>query len=698
MRMIKNPQGGIKILVNGFKRARIQSFLTHENTLKCIVEPYEFNNMADDLGTITQIIQTIKDQTRQLSEGKGSINPDFSAIISKMTEPEKLADFLISHLSLGVVQAQKLLEEKSFVLFIKQLYETFVTESEAAKVHDTINQNTREAMSKSQKEFYLREQLKVIKKELGEDESSELDDIIARATSVPLSEEAYKEFEKVTHRIEKMSSDSMEASVLRTYLEWLVGLPWGTETEDNLDLKHAQEVLDEDHYGLDEIKDRILDFISVKNLKKDGHAPILCFAGPPGTGKTSLGKSIARCLGREYFRISLGGVKDECEIRGHRRTYVGAMPGRFIQGMKKAGSMNPVIIIDEIDKIGADFKGDPSAALLEILDPIQNGTFYDNYLGMPFDLSKVLFIATANSLDTISEPLRDRMEIITLCGYTQEEKREIAVRHLIKKSFCESGIDCEKVCINTDVIGDIIHNYTREAGVRELERLIRKLGSKAARLQVEKQEVLECTCANLENYLGPRKFIDDSCDRHHQIGIANGLAWTVYGGEIIQIEAMIMPGTGKVTITGHLGEVMKESIQAALSYVRAHASEFAVEDVLFTDHDLHVHVPAGAVPKDGPSAGITMLSAILSAYTKRPINAEYAMTGEINLRGSVMPIGGLKEKILAAKRNGISHVILPMKNKPEIFGMEDILDGMDIIWVSHANDIINQVLMPQAVA
>ncbi|KKR95550.1 MAG: Lon protease [candidate division TM6 bacterium GW2011_GWE2_41_16] len=630
MRVIQIPNNGIKILVNGVSRARVLNITTERNVLEATVEKIPFEMQPNSV-RIDRMINDLRESASRLIEQGGSIGPDFNAILSKMTDPEKIADFILSHITLSVERAQELLEEKSFEIFFEKLHAFFLEEIEHAKSDESIKQNARESMNRSQKEYFLREQLKAIKKELGEDDESDITELWTKSESIKLSSEARKEFEKSLQRLEKMSSDSMEASVLRTYIDWLLALPWGIETEDNLDLAHAQEVLDQDHYGLKEIKDRILDFISVKKLNTDGFAPILCFVGPPGTGKTSLGKSIARCLDRSYFRMALGGVKDESEIRGHRRTYVGAMPGRLIQGMRKAASTNPVIIIDEIDKIGADFKGDPSAALLEVLDPNQNNGFYDNYLGVPFDLSKVLFIATANSLDGICEPLRDRMEIIQLSGYTDEEKCEIAKRHLIKKALFDSGLDGEAIAFKDETLMDIIHNYTREAGVRELERLIRKLGSKAARLMVEKGEHLCCNRDVLENFLGPRRFIDEGCDHKNQIGIANGLAWTMYGGEIIQIEAVTMSGEGRLIITGHLGDVMKESIQAALSYVRAHADEFKIDPLLFTKHDIHVHVPAGAVPKDGPSAGITMLSAILSAYTKRPINGEYAMTGEINL-------------------------------------------------------------------
>jgi ATP-dependent Lon protease len=484
----------------------------------------------------------------------------------------------------------------------------------------------------------------------------------------------------------------MEAAVLRNYLEFVLALPWSITTTDNLDLGHARDVLDRDHYGLKEVKERILDFISVRVLNTSGHTPIMCLVGPPGTGKTSLGQSIANALGRTFFRVSLGGAKDEAEIRGHRRTYVGAMPGRFLQGFKKAGSMNPVIMIDELDKIGSDFRGDPSAALLEVLDPSQNKTFYDNYMGIAFDLSGALFIATANELSSISEPLRDRMEIIQLSGYSLEEKVHIAQRHLMKRSREECGLLEDQCALPDTLLSCVINNYTRESGVRELERTIKKLCSKVARSLVETSELISFSEENLEKYLGPYKFIDDDCNHIDKIGISNGLAWTSHGGEMIRIEAVVMPGSGKLILTGRLGDVMKESAQAALSYARAHAATFAIDPKMFVDYDLHVHIPAGGVPKDGPSAGITILSAMLSALTQRPVDAHYAMTGEIDLQGGIMPIGGVKEKILAAKRNKILHVLLPSANKRDITGIEDLISGITITWVTHAEEVLKCVL------
>ncbi len=693
MRLIKIPEGGVKILVQGVSRADVQEIISDNDILQASIERFALSEMHDRPQVSAQL-KNIKNIAEQISSSGNGLSPDFHIIISKMQDPLKIADFIISHINLDVHEAQELLEMKNLEEFLEGLYKCLAKELEVAEVQERIKNRARDSMNKSQKEFYLREQLKAIKEELGDEDSQDIDKMRMRLADLDVTPETFTEINRQINRLEKTSPDSMEAAVTRTYIDWMLSLPWNKHSEDNLDIEHAKSVLDREHYGLKEIKDRILDFISIKKLKEDGHSPIICFVGPPGTGKTSLGKSIANSLGREYIRISLGGVKDEAEIRGHRRTYVGAMPGRFIQAIKKSGTSNPVIIIDELDKIGSDFRGDPSAAMLEVLDPQQNKTFYDNYLGVPFDFSKVLFIATANTLDTLSEPLRDRMEVIMLSGYTQEEKVSIAKRHLVSKVIKESGLEGYEVNFSDKLLSYIVCNYTREAGVRELERILKKLASKAARQLVEEGKVLEFTPENITQYLGPNRYSEEEVHKKNLIGITNGLAWTSHGGEMIKIEAVKMPGKGRLILTGQLGDVMKESAQAALSYARSHCHDFGIDPKLFSSYDIHIHVPAGAVPKDGPSAGVTMLSSILSVLTQRPINAEYAMTGEINLQGNVMPIGGVKEKILAAKRNNVAHVILPQKNKNDIIGLEEILDGIKVIWVSHADEVMNHVLMP----
>lgn len=693
MRLIKIPEGGIKVLVQGICKAEVVDITADSEilTAQTTPQPLVINH---DSPEIAAQIKNIKTLAERMSASGQSLSPDFHLILSKMHDPEKIADFILSHLNLSVEHAQTLLECSPYERFLEGLYQELAKEIEVAEVQERIRTRARDSMHKSQKEFYLREQLRAIKKELGEDDADDVDRYRIKLAELPIPEESRAEVLRQINRLEKTAPDSMEAAVLRNYVDWVIALPWGKTSSDNLDIAHVRQVLDEDHYGLRDIKERILDFISVRKLTTDGYTPILCFTGPPGTGKTSLGRSIARALNRECFRVSLGGVKDEAEIRGHRRTYVGALPGRFIQGLRKSGTCNPVIIIDELDKVGSDFRGDPSAAMLEVLDPQQNKSFHDNYLGIPFDLSEVLFIATANNIELVSEPLRDRMEIIELSGYTAEEKRHIARSYLIPRARAGTGLGNHPFDLGDDTLGALISRYTREAGVRELERLVKKLASKVARALVETGDLITCGIESLEQHLGPRRFERDEFDKTHHIGISNGLAWTAYGGEMLKIEAVVMPGTGKLILTGQLGDIMKESAQAAVSYARAHAHEFGIETKLFTEHDLHIHAPAGAVPKDGPSAGVTMLSAILSALTSRPVNADYAMTGEINLSGAVTAIGGVKEKILAAKRNAVSHIILPHQNRHDIIGLEEIIKDIEVIWVSHANEVLNHVLMP----
>ena len=692
LRMIKIPDGGIKILVQGICKANAISFSTGKETLSATVQETKQEEQKENEMEILAQMKNIKDLAQQMASSGQTFSPDFHIILSKIADPDKIADFILSHLNLNVEQAQELLEQTNKKKMLSTLYGHLHKEIEITKMQEQIRNDARDSMNKSQKEYYLREQMRAIKKELGDDDEEEIEKLREQNETLAVTEETKEEIKRQINRLENTAPESMEAMVIRNYLEWVFALPWGKETEDILDIDHAKQVLDEDHYGLEKIKERILDFISVRNLKKDGHAPILCFVGPPGTGKTSLGKSIARSLGRTSFRVSLGGVRDEAEIRGHRRTYVGAMPGRFIQGIRKAGSCNPIIIIDELDKIGADFRGDPSAAMLEILDPQQNKTFYDNYLGVPFDLSKAIFIATANSLETISGPLKDRMEIIQLSGYTMNEKLHIAKNHLISRATISAGLEKQGIKLSDNVLQEVVSNYTRESGVRQLERLLCKLGAKSARSIVQTGKPATFSIKNLSTYLGPKMLRDEETGQKDQVGITNGLAWTAYGGEMLRIEAVILPGKGKLTLTGQLGDVMKESAQAAITYARAHAKEFGIDETIFNKKDIHIHVPAGAVPKDGPSAGVTMLTSILSVLTQKPISAKHAMTGELNLRGHVMPIGGVKEKVLAAKRNKISHVILPEKNRQDLVDADEVTEGINIIWVSKAEEVLKHVL------
>ena len=516
--------------------------------------------------------------------------------------------------------------------------------------------------------------------------------IATRLEELELPEEVRKEVDRELSRMNYTSYEN--ASLIKDYLEWLVELPWGIETEDNLDITHAKQILDEDHYGLDKIKERILDYIATRQLTQDNSAPIICLLGPPGTGKTSLARSIARSLGKNFQRISVGGVNDEAEIRGHRRTYIGAIPGSIVESVRRAGSMNPVILIDEIDKISNNsHQGNPAAALLEVLDPEQNSTFRDHYLGVPFDLSKVLFVTTANSLDTIPRPLRDRMEVIEVSGYSLEEKREIAKDYLVKKAIISAGLDEQSVEISEGVLTTIIRDYTMESGVRELERLLKKLCAKAARAFVETSELLTFTPDNLTQYLGPKKLHQDDISKENKVGITNGLAWTSVGGVMLKVEAVAVPGKGKLILTGSLGNVMKESAQAAMTYAKAHADKYGISQKKFADYNMHIHFPAGGIPKDGPSAGITILTSVISALTGRKVNGSYAMTGELNLRGDVMPIGGVKEKILAAKRNNITKVMIPQRNSIDLVEIKDLIKDVEVILVSNADEVLNKVLI-----
>ena len=692
MRVINAGEDGVKVLVQGVMRANVKDLMVQDDMLLAEIKPIKFNQ---DITTATlALIKNIKEISEQLSLTSQTITPDFYAILAKMQDPEKITEFVLSHLEISSHKAQKLLECKNVNDLLTGIYEELSKEVSIVQGQERIRNSTRESINKSQHEYYLREQLKAIKKELGEDLVDEIEDFKKQLNAKQISEKIKKDIEKQIDKLERIAPESMEATVTRNHIELLLALPWGKFTKDNLELNHAQTVLDQDHYGLQDVKERILDFISVKNLKADGPSPILCLYGPPGVGKTSLGQSIAKALGRNFYRISLGGVKDESEIRGHRKTYVGAMPGRIIHAMRKSNSMNPVILIDEVDKLGADFRGDPSAALLEVLDPNQNKEFYDNYLGMPFDLSNVMFILTCNDIGTISAPLLDRMEVISLSGYTFEEKSQIAQKYLIKQAVAEAGLKDSDIQISKSVLDIMIDEYTREAGVRNLGQIIKRLCAKAARHFVQHKKSIKINPKNLEEFLGSKKYPADRLDTRNLVGITNGLAWSASGGVVMQIESILMPGSGKLILTGHLGDVMKESAQAALSYARSHAAEFKISQDKFTQYDIHIHFPAGAVPKDGPSAGIATLSSLLSTLTGRAINASFAMTGELNLRGDVMAIGGVKEKVLAAKRNNMVSVILPEDNRSEWNNIKNLIGDLNVIWVKHADEVMKHVLMP----
>ena len=695
IRVMELPEGGMKILVQGVQKGRVHGLQPTDEMLTASVEalPLEEEEVsAEQLDTYRkQIIVLIE----RMPASSAMFSPDFPVILSQIEDAHKLCDFVLSHLNLPTDKAQRLLEEAS----LNDLFESIVAQLQgeitSSEVEEQIRSSTRDSINKSQREYYLREQLRAIQKELGDDSASDVEEFEKKADELTLNEEASNELRRQISRLKKTSPDSLEATVLRNHIEWLLAMPWNSKTEDNNDISHAKEVLDSDHHGLEEVKERILDYLSVKYLKDDCDSPILCLSGPPGVGKTSLGKSIAKCMGRSFARLALGGVSDEAEIRGHRRTYVGALPGRFVQAIKKADTLNPVIMLDEIDKIGSSHKGDPSAALLEALDPEQNSAFYDNYLGVNFDFSKVLFVTTANDLSTIPGPLRDRMEIISLAGYTQQEKVEISKRHLIDRIVKNSGLQDAPITFSDEVINELIDGYTREAGVRSLTKLFQKLCAKFARTFIETKKGIEFTKENITDYLGPRRVHEEEQLGSSKVGITNGLAWTPYGGEVLQVEAILMPGRGKLILTGQLGSVMKESAQAAVSYARSHAEQFGIDPKMFTEYDLHIHLPAGAIPKDGPSAGITLLSSIFSVYTGRNISGDFAMTGEMNLQGQVLPIGGVKEKLLAAKQRGLQRVIFPKQNQKDVMSIRNLPEDIDILFVDDVEEVLSHVLLPK---
>ncbi|MEK6656396.1 MAG: endopeptidase La [Nitrospirota bacterium] len=696
MRMLKLPDGRIKILVQGIAKAKIQEYVQKEPYYQVNIDRITEEKVPEVTLEIEALMRTIKEQVEKMITLGKIIIPDIMVVVENIDDPGRLADIIVSNLGLKVDAAQEVLEIISPVVRLKKVNEILNKELEVLSMQQKIQAEARGEIDKTQREYYLREQLKAIQKELGEtdDRAEEISEFKKRIEEAKMPEKVAKESEKQLKRLERMHPDTAEASTVRTYLEWLVELPWSRSTKDNLDIKAASKILNAEHYDLEKVKERILEYLGVRKLKEKMKGPILCFVGPPGVGKTSLGRSIARSLGREFVRISLGGIRDEAEIRGHRRTYVGALPGRIIQGIKQADSRNPVFMLDEVDKIGADYRGDPSAALLEVLDPEQNHAFSDHYLGVPFDLSDVMFITTANITDPIPAALKDRMEVIELSGYTEEEKAGIARNFLIPKQLEEHGITEKNVIISDAALKQLIAQYTREAGVRNLEREIANVFRKVAKMIAEgKMKRYQISPPNLHKYLGVPKFLPEMEQEKDTIGVATGLAWTEAGGDIIYVEATIMKGKGSLTLTGHLGDVMKESAQAALSYIRSAAKSLDIKDDAFSKYDIHIHVPAGAIPKDGPSAGITMASAIASVFTGVPLDKEVAMTGEITLRGRVLPIGGLKEKALAARRFGIKTVILPKRNEKDLEDVpKNVRKNMNFVFVETMDDVLKAAL------
>jgi ATP-dependent Lon protease len=701
LRILKVPDGRLKVLVQGLLKAKVTTYTQTEPFFIGNIEKVADRQLSKTTVEDEALMRNVKEQMdKSVTLGK-SLLPDIMVLIENVEDPGKLADLVASNLGLKSDQAQEILELTDPLLRLKRISELLNREVEVLLVQQKIQSDAKGEIDKTQREYYLREQLKAIQKELGEidERTEEISELRKKIEDTKMPEKVAKEAMKQLKRLEKMHPDSAEAGTIRSYIDWLIELPWSKSTKDKLDLIAAKKVLDEDHYDLERVKERILEYLGVRKLKEKMKGPILCFVGPPGVGKTSLGKSIARAIGREFFRMSLGGMRDEAEIRGHRRTYVGAMPGRIIQGIKTAGMNNPVFMLDEVDKIGMDFRGDPASALLEVLDPEQNFAFVDHYLGVPFDLSNVMFITTANLIDPIPSPLRDRMEIIHLSGYTAEEKLGIAKDYLIPKQLNEHGITIENIKINDSAVLQIVSHYTREAGVRNLEREIANLCRKVARKIAEgKVKTYHISAGNLSKYLGVPKFLPEEEMEKDEVGVATGLAWTEAGGDIIYIEATTMKGKGSLTLTGQLGDVMKESAHAALSYVRTRSKALKVSNDLFSKNDIHIHVPAGAIPKDGPSAGITMATAIASTFTGRPVNKSTAMTGEVTLRGRVLPIGGLKEKTLAAKRMGIKRVIIPMRNKKDLEEIPKyVKKDMEFIPVETMDDVLKIALKKNSV-
>ena len=696
LKMLRYPDHSVRILVQGLRRIEIDAYEETDPYYVCrahaLVDEYE------DSKDLEAIQAHLVNQFAKFVSMIPYLPDELQLVVMNIKDPGKVTDLIASNLNISLEEKQDLLNTLSVRSRLQRLSVILNREIELLELGSKIQSQVQTELSKNQREFYLRQQMRAIQRELGEGDnrSAELEELRRKLDDAKLPEAPRKAADTELDRLRIIPPESAEHSVVRTYLEWLANLPWAVSTEDNLDLIHARCILDEDHFDLETIKDRILEYLAVRKLRQDPRSPILCFAGPPGVGKTSLGRSIARAMGRKFVRLSLGGVRDEAEIRGHRRTYVGSLPGRIVQSLKAAGSNNPLFVLDEIDKLGADFRGDPSSALLEVLDPEQNSTFVDHYLDVPFDLSRVMFITTANYLDPIPHALRDRMEVIQLSGYTEEQKLEISKRHLVPKEIRENGLDDEKIRFEDGGLVKVIRDYTREAGLRNLEREIGRVCRKVARAVTEgRTELTVITPEKVREYLGPEKFFNEVAERTGEPGVVTGLAYTPNGGDILFIEATRMKGKKGLTLTGSLGDVMKESAQAALSLIRSRAEKLGIDPDFFDNSDLHLHVPAGAIPKDGPSAGVTMATALASLLTNRPVRPDVAMTGEITLRGAVLPIGGVKEKVLAARRAGIGTVILPKRNEKDLEDVpENVRGELRFAFAENIDDVLATALEP----
>ncbi len=696
--MLKLPNGTIRVLVEGLQRGKIISFHEQEKYNSVTVEPYEETDKKDVEDEA--LMRTMLNYFEQYIKLSKKISAETYASVTDIEEPGRMADIIASHLPLKQKEKQEILETIDVKERMNRVIDIIHNEKEVLNLEKKIGQRVKRSMERTQKEYYLREQMKAIQKELGDKEgkTGEIAELSEKIESAGMPENVKQTALKELDRYEKVPTTSAESAVIRNYIEWLINLPWSNRTEDDLDIHRAERILNNDHYGLEKVKERVLEYLAVQQLTRSLKGPILCLAGPPGVGKTSLARSIAKSLKRNFVRVSLGGVRDESEIRGHRRTYVGAMPGRIIQGMKKAGTINPVFLLDEIDKMSNDFRGDPSSAMLEVLDPEQNHNFSDHYIEEPYDLSKVMFIATANNLATIPGPLLDRMEIISIAGYTELEKVHITRDHLLPKQLEEHGLSKGILQVRDDAILKVVRYYTREAGVRSLERQMAAICRKTAKIIVagEKKRVI-ITEKNVEEFLGKPRFHYGQAEQEDQVGVATGLAYTTVGGDTLQIEVSLSPGKGKLVLTGKLGDVMKESAQAAFSYIRSKAKELEIEEDFHEKYDIHIHVPEGAVPKDGPSAGITIATALVSALSGKAIRKEVGMTGEITLRGRVLPIGGLKEKTLSAHRAGLTKIILPKDNEKDIEDIpESVRNELDFVLVSHVDEVLKHALVEKA--
>jgi ATP-dependent Lon protease len=700
LQLLKLPDGTVKVLVEGTSRAQIDAFTTNEEFHKARAHALE--EPEEEEIEIEALARSVVADFENYVKLNKKISPEVVGAATQIEDFSKLADTVASHLAVKIPEKQEMLATLSVRERLEKAMGFMEAEISVLQVEKRIRSRVKRQMEKTQREYYLNEQMKAIQKELGEGEDGrdEVSEIEARIKKTKLSKEAREKAEAELKKLRSMSPMSAESTVVRNYLDWLLSIPWGRNSKVKQDLNFAQDVLDTDHFGLDKVKERIVEYLAVQSRQKKLKGPILCLVGPPGVGKTSLGKSIAKATGREFVRMALGGVRDEAEIRGHRRTYIGSMPGKVVQSMKKAKKSNPLFLLDEIDKMGQDFRGDPSSALLEVLDPEQNATFMDHYLEVEYDLSSVMFVTTANTLN-IPAPLMDRMEIIRLAGYTEDEKVEIAKRHLMPKVIRDHALQPKEFSVSEEAIRGVIQTYTREAGVRSLERELMKLGRKAVtEILKTKKKSVKITEKNLADYLGVPRFRFGSAETDDQVGVVTGLAWTEVGGELLTIEGVMMPGKGKMTVTGNLKDVMKESISAAASYVRSRALDFGIEPPLFDKRDIHVHVPEGATPKDGPSAGIAMVTAIVSVLTGIPVRADIAMTGEVTLRGRVLPIGGLKEKLLAALRGGIKKVLIPEENAKDLADIPDnVKSGLEIVPVSRVGEVLQHALvrMPQPI-